>query len=222
MQAPRRVDDDDVVAEVRGFGDSALRARDRIHLAGRIVHANSKTRLLRDDVQLLNRRRPLHVGRHEQRVLALLGQPLRQLAGGRRLARALQTQQQDDARPLVARLQPAFGVAEERDHLVAHDLDDLLRRRQAAKHILPERPIAHAVDERLDDLEVDVGFEQREADLAERRLHVLRRQPCLAPQGLENVLKAIAERLEHLRVPVPVPVPNFPVRTRNRSAEPGT
>ena len=201
VQTACRVDDDDVVAQVRGFGDGALRARDRIHLSGRIVHAHAETGLLRDDVQLLNGRRPLDVGRHEQRVLALLGQPLRQLARGRRLAGALQTQQQDDARPLVARLQSAFGIAEERDHLVADDLDDLLRRRQAPEHVLPQRPIAHAVDERLDDLEIDVGFEQRQADLAERRLHVLGRQPCLAPQGLENVLKAIAERVEHLRVP---------------------
>jgi hypothetical protein len=56
--------------------------------------------------------------------------------------------------PLVARLQPAFGVTEERDHLVAHDLDDLLRRRKAPKDVLPERPIPYAVDERLDDLEL--------------------------------------------------------------------
>ena len=104
---------------------------------------------------------------------------------------------------LFARLQPAFGIAEERDHLVADDLDDLLRRRQAAEHVLPQRPIPHAVDERLDDLEIDVGFEQRETDLAERGLHVLRRQPCLAPQGLEDVLKAITERLEHGQVQVP-------------------
>ncbi len=188
MQAARRVDDDDVVPEVRGFGDGALRARDRIHLPCRIVHANAEARFLGDDVQLLNRRRPLHVGRDEQRVLALLGQPLRKLARGGRLARALEAQQEDDARPLVARLQPAFGIPEERDHLVADDLDDLLRRRQAAQHVLSERAIAHAVDERLDDLEVDVGFEQRETDLAERSFNVLGRQPSLAPKGLENVL----------------------------------
>ena len=80
---------------------------------------------------------------------------------------------------LLRRLQPALGVAEQREHLVADDLDDLLRRRQAAEDVLPHRPIAHAVDERLDDLEVDVGFEQRQADLAQRRLDVLRRQPRL-------------------------------------------
>ena len=71
---------------------------------------------------------------------------------------------------LRGRLQAALGVAEQRDHLVADDLDDLLRRREAAEHVLPHRPVANAVDERLDDLEVDVRLEQREADLAQRGL----------------------------------------------------
>ncbi len=176
----------------------AFRARDRIHLPGRVVDADAEPGLLGDDVQLLNRRRPFDVGRHEQGVLALLGQPLRQLARGRRLAGALQPQQQDHARPLARRLQSALGIAEERDHFVAHDLDDLLRGRQAAQHILPQRPIADPIDECLDDLEVDVGFEQREPDLAKRRLDVLGRQPRLAPQGLEDVLQAVTERVKHL------------------------
>ena len=101
---------------------------------GRIVHANAG--LLRDDVQLLNRGRTLDVGRHEQRMLALLRQPRRQLARRRRLAGALQPEQQDDARPLGRRLEAAFGVAEERHHLVADDPDDFLRRRQAAQDVL--------------------------------------------------------------------------------------
>ena len=130
-------------------------------------------------------------------MASLLRQPLRQLAGRRRLARALQPEQQDDARPLARRLEAAFGVAEERQHLVADDLDDLLRRRQAAEHVLPHRPVANAVDERLDDLEVDVGLEQREPDLAQRRLDVLGRQPRLAAQRLEDVLQACAQGVEH-------------------------
>ena len=89
---------------------------------------------------------------------------------------------------LLLGLQSAFGIAEERDHFVADDLDDLLRRRQAAEHILSQRAIADPVDERLDDLEIDVGFEQRETDLPKRSLHVLGSQPRLTPKGLENVL----------------------------------
>ena len=38
--------------------------------------------------------------------------------------------------------------------------------REALRHVRAERPLAHARDELLDDLEVDVRLEQREADLA--------------------------------------------------------
>ena len=138
---------------------------------------HAQRRFLRDDVQLLNRRGTLHVRRHHQRVLALLAQPHRQLARRRRLARALQAEHQDDARTLAGRLEPAFGIPEQRHHLVADDLDDLLRRRQAAEDRLVHGAIADAVDERLDDLEIDVGFEQREANLAQCDLDVLRREP---------------------------------------------
>ena len=93
--------------------------------------------------------------------------------------------------------QAALRVAEERQHLVADDPDDLLRRRQALEHVLIDRAIADAIDERLDDLEVDVGLEQRQADLAQRRLDGLLRQAGFAPKGAEDVLQAVAERVEH-------------------------
>ena len=63
--------------------------------------------------------------------------------------------------------QPALGVAEQRQQLVADDLDDLLARRQALEDRLVHRAIAHAIDEGLDDLEVDVGLEQRQPDFPE-------------------------------------------------------
>ena len=165
-----------------GFGHRALRARDRIQLAGRIVHPHRRPsapttfscwiaagRLT--SVETSSGCRPCFVSHFASLpAVVVLPAPCR-------------PEQQDDARPLARRLQPAFGVAEEREHLVADDLDDLLRRREAAEHVLPHRPVAHAVDERLDDLEVDVGFEQREPDLAQRGLDVLRRQPRLAREA---------------------------------------
>ena len=76
--------------------------------------------------------------------------------------------------------QPALRIAEEREHLVAHDADDVLRRREAAEHFLVHRAIAHAIGKRLDDLEVDVRFEQRQADFPQRRLDVGLRQASVA------------------------------------------
>ena len=59
------------------------------------------------------------------------------------------------------------------------------------EHLLVDRPIAHAIDERLDDLEVDVGLEQRQPDLAQRRLDGLFGEPRLAAKRLEDVLQAV-------------------------------
>src|SRR5882724_2013843 len=112
----------------------------------------------------------------------LLAQPLRELSRRRRLASALETNEQHDARPLAGRGKPALGVAEEAHHFVANDLDDLLRRRQAVKNVLPHRAVAYSVDERLDDLEIDVGLEQRQTDLAQRGLNIFRRQPRFAAE----------------------------------------
>ena len=69
----------------------------------------------------------------------------------------------------------------------------MLCRRQALEHLVADRLHADPLDERLDDAEVDVRFEQRQPDFAKRRLDVLRRQPSLATQGLEDILQACAE-----------------------------
>src|SRR5262249_17884181 len=130
-------------------------------------------------------------------MLPLLGQPLRELARGRRLSCALQTEQNHDSRPLGGRRQSALAVAKQRQHLVANDLDDRLRRREALEDLFLHRPVAHPVDESLDDLEIDVRFEKREANLAQGGLDVLRREPSLASQRLEDILEAIAQGVEH-------------------------
>ena len=195
VQPAGGIDDHDVETEVARFGDRPLRTRDRIHFARRIVHADG--RLCAHDAELLNRGRSLHVGRHQHRMSALGDQPFPKLSRRRRLPRPLQPQQQHDARPLAGRLQAPIGIAEESQHLVTDDLDDLLRRREAPEHILPHRPIAHAIHKGLDDLEVDVGFEQGEPNLSKRGLDALRRQRRLAAERFEDVLKACAERIEH-------------------------
>jgi hypothetical protein len=87
----------------------------------------------------------------------------------------------------------ALRVAEQRQHLVADDPDDLLRRCQTLENVLVDRAIAHAVDERLHDLDVDVRFEQRHPDFPEGHLHGLRRQPRLPADRPEYVLETLAE-----------------------------
>src|SRR5438094_740588 len=59
------------------------------------------------------------------------------------------------------------------------------------------RAIADAVDEGLDDLEIDVGLEQREPDLAQCGFDQVFREPPLPAKGPENVLQACAEGVKH-------------------------
>ena len=69
--------------------------------------------------------------------------------------------------------------------------------RQTLQDLLVDGAIAHPVDESLDDLEVDVGLEQRHPDLAQRRLDGRFREADLAAQGAKDALEAIAEGLKH-------------------------
>ncbi len=120
---------------------------------------------------------------------ALAFQPATELAAGGRLTGPLEPEQEDDARRRARPfLSPPSVFAKQREQFVTDDLDDLLDRRQALEHGLIGRLVANPVDERLDDLEVDVGFEQREPNLAQRRFDVLLGQAHLAPQGREGAL----------------------------------
>ena len=61
-----------------------------------------------------------------------------------------------------------------------NDLDHLLRGGQALHHLGAHGPLADARDERLDHLEVDVGFQQGHAHFAQRLVYVRFGQATLA------------------------------------------
>ena len=88
-------------------------------------------------------------------------------------------------------------AAEDLHHLVAHDAQDRLVGREALEHVLPGGAGAHAIDDLLRDLEVDVRLEEGEADLAQRGLDLGLGEDTLAAEGLEYPLEPLAERLEH-------------------------
>jgi hypothetical protein len=72
-----------------------------------------------------------------------------------------------------------------------HDLHDLLAGVQAFQDVLAARPLLDLRNEILDDLEVDVGLQQREADLAHRLRDLLVVEPALAAEVAECVLKLV-------------------------------
>ena len=200
VQAAGGVDDDHVAAGVAGFDEGAARARHRVEIAGRIEHPH--TGLAGDDRELFDGGRAAHVGRDDQRELALFGQHPRQLAGGGRLARALQAEHEDDLRARTAGRKAAPGVAEEREQFVADDLDDLLVGAETGLDVLRRGPIADAIDEGLDHLQVDVGFDEGDADFAQHPFSRLWREADFASQGLKDVLQAVTQGVEHTDKPL--------------------
>ena len=107
-------------------------------------------------------------------------QPVCEFARGGGLARALQPRHEHDRGRLRGELELGRVLAQHRDHFVAHNLDDLLARGKRRQHFLPHGLCLDLVNEQLDHLEVNVGFQQRQPDLAQRLLDVFRGKRGLA------------------------------------------
>ena len=88
-------------------------------------------------------------------------------------------------------------AAERRGELVADDLDHLLGRRQALEHLLAECLLLDPGEKLLDHPEVDVGLEQRQTNLLQRRGEMLLGDPALALQAAEDVLELVLQTFEH-------------------------
>ena len=92
----------------------------------------------------------------------------------------------------------ARGVfAEERDQFVADDLDDLLAGRERGEDFGADGLFANVFDEVADDVEVNVGFEQGDANLAESFGDVFFSERALAAEGLEDALEFVGEVFKH-------------------------
>ena len=118
--------------------------------------------------QLVDRGRALQVGGDERRAS---GRPSR--AGARACRRRSScpspgARRAGSSSAAAARTRGASRRTQQLGQLVVDDLHDLLAGRQALPDVLAERALAHVRDELLDDVEVDVGLEQREAHLAHR------------------------------------------------------
>ena len=143
------------------------------------------------------RRRPLEVGRHQERPLPLTSDEPSQLPGRRGFSGSLQADQHEHGGWLSGRPQAVGRPAHEGRQLLVDHLDDLLARRERLEDIAPHRALAHALEERADDLDVDVRFEQGQTHLAQRLGDVVLAEATEATQPLEDVVQPVAEPLEH-------------------------
>ena len=77
------------------------------------------------------------------------------------------------------------------------NFNDLLAGRDAAQDFLTQGFFLYARDKVFRDLEIDIRFEQREADLPQRVVNVRLADRAVTSQVLEDVLKFIAELRKH-------------------------
>ena len=165
--------------------------------------------LLAQLLELLPRRWPVRIRRHEARRLVLELQAPRELRRSRRLPRALEPDQQDHRRPHRGELQgrrpvwscePAFGPdgrAEHPRNLVVDELHDLLTGAHRLHLNRPDGPLPHPLDEALRHLEADVRLEQVAPDLPERVGHVPVREHATSREPLEDGGNLVGEGRKH-------------------------
>ena len=142
-----------------------------------------------DDAQLFAGGGTVDVHRDHHRAVAVLRQPAGQLAGRGGLTGSLQADDQEDAGRLVGEAQLDSWLPR---ILISSSWTILMTccdGREGAETSSPMAFDLNVFDELLDDFEIDVGFEQRHADFAQGRLHVLGRELAFAAQILENPLQ---------------------------------
>ena len=88
------------------------------------------------------------------------------------------------------------------DQLVMDDLDHHLAGRDRLDDGGADRLLAHAIGKTPDDVEGDVGLEQRAAHLAHRGIDVLFGQRTAPRQPIENATKLFRQIVEQCRCPV--------------------
>ena len=151
-----------------------------------------------DDLELLARGGTIDVNRNQHGAMSALLEPVREFSRGGGLTGALQTRHENDGRRLRGELELGGVFAEDGDEFVANDLDDLLGGRERGHDFLAEGLLADVLDEFLDNVEVNVGFEQGHADFFERVADVLFGQGALSAKVLEGTLELICKILKHL------------------------
>ena len=154
MQAARRIDNHCVKPELLCRNNCTGRTVCGVEVSFWVMHA--KTGLRTEHVQLGNRGRSSYVGGDQQRMAPLRDEPAPEFGRGRRLPGSLQPQHQHDLRPVRRCAQTGAGVAKQDEHLVSDDRHNLLGRRQTIKNLLVNGAVTNPVDERLDNLEVDI------------------------------------------------------------------
>ena len=123
-------------------------------------------------------------------------QLFRQFCGAGGLTAALKSDHHHERGRLRGNGDAARTFAHDAGDLFIDDGADLLRGRDRIQHRVADGARLDLLDEVFDDFVVDVGFQQRSADLAQGQLHVVFSELAAAAQVVENAFKPLFERIK--------------------------
>ena len=192
-KTPRRIDEDDVSAGALGFLDRLAGDIDRVGRLGEDRHAD----LAAKGAELFDRSRTLKVGTDEQRIATLPFKPLRELGGVGGLTSTLQAGHEHDRGRLGGISDLHRLATEARRELLKNDLDDLLGRVERLAQLFANGSLANTTDHVLGDVEVDVGLEKRQPDLAQDVIDIVLIELSTAADAAEDPVEPVRECLEH-------------------------
>jgi hypothetical protein len=166
VETPTGIEYDKIVPLVSSpFHASLADANDiRLGSLGLIDSMHVDGKISPQSRQLIAGCRTTRIRRNQENPFPLSLEVPPELAAGRRLSSTLEPYHHDDRGGIRGQSQTGPLAAHHLPQLLPHDLDDLMTRGQALEDFLTNCLFANSLDEVLDDLEVNVGFEQREAN----------------------------------------------------------
>ena len=144
--------------------------------------------------QLVDRGGPVDVATdHHDLLRVLAGQVPRQLGGGRGLARALQTGQQNHHRRWRVQVESLVYFAHDPDQFIVDDLNQGLPGRQALEHLLAQRPFFHLRDEGLNHGQCHIRLQQGDSHFPQGFADGIFAEPSLAAQFLQGMAQPVGK-----------------------------
>ena len=195
LQTARRIDKNNIVSVLFRVGDAGLCNIDRALF---IAHGeDGDIQLCAYDLQLLDRSGTVNVTGNQERAFALLFIKSGQLTGVGGFTRTLQTAHHNNCGGLGRNLQLGNRAAHQGGQFLVYDFNDLLSGNQAFQHLGANGTVSDRFDELLDHLEVYVGFQQCELDLAHTCLNVCLGELALTAEFFERRTQLIGQIIKH-------------------------
>ena len=186
MQPPGGVYDYNVVPAVARITQSLLRARQRIGIPCGVEISQSVVGA--ENSKLFHSRGTIDVHRKEQRGVVVFREPVTELCRRGGFSGTLEPNHQKDGRRLLVKLQLCLVAPQQLHQLVAHNFHYLLGGGQGIHDFLSQRALLYSSHEILRDLVMDVGIQQRIANLPSSLLEMAFGDTALASQVPKDLL----------------------------------